>query len=41
MAPEIISHLKYCAYNADIWSIGVILYECTFGFNPFEDENLN
>lgn len=40
MAPEIL--LKHC-YNpsADLWSIGVILYECIFGCAPYSSKNLD
>lgn len=39
MAPEIL--LKHC-YNpsADLWSIGVILYECLFGSAPYSSKTL-
>lgn len=40
MAPEIL--LKHC-YNpsADLWSIGVILYECLFGRAPYSSKTLD
>lgn len=40
MAPEIL--LKHC-YNpsADLWSIGVILYECIFGRAPYSSKTLD
>lgn len=40
MAPEIL--LKHC-YNplADLWSIGVILYECLFGRAPYSSKSLD
>jgi serine/threonine protein kinase len=39
MAPEI---LKGCNYSikADIWSMGVVLYEMLFGFCPYEDRSI-
>lgn len=39
MAPEV---LKGCSYNskADVWSLGVVLYECLFGFCPYEDKSI-
>ena len=39
MAPEV---LKGCSYNskADIWSLGVVIYECLFGYCPFEDKSI-
>ncbi|OWF35249.1 serine/threonine-protein kinase ULK3-like [Mizuhopecten yessoensis] len=39
MAPEIICKGIYDA-RVDIWSIGVILYECLFGRAPFASKNL-
>ena len=38
MAPEV---LKGQAYNtkADIWSLGVVLYEMLFGICPYEDHS--
>lgn len=40
MAPEIL--LKH-SYNpsADLWSIGVILYECIFGHAPYSSKSLD
>ena len=40
MAPEIISNSNYDGFKADIWSLGVILYECIFGNRPFEDNDI-
>lgn len=34
MAPEIILKKKY-NYKVDLWSVGVILYECIYGKAPF------
>lgn len=39
MAPEIILKHKYDA-RADLWSIGVILYECLFGAAPYRSRTL-
>ena len=39
MAPEIILKHKYDA-KADLWSIGVILYECLFGKAPYSSKTL-
>lgn len=39
MAPEIILNHKYDA-RADLWSIGVILYECLFGAAPYRSRTL-
>ncbi|KAK6179679.1 hypothetical protein SNE40_011986 [Patella caerulea] len=38
MAPEIICHGTYDA-RVDLWSIGVILYECLFGRAPFASKS--
>ena len=39
MAPEV---LKGQAYNtkADIWSLGVVLYEMLYGICPYEDHSI-
>ncbi|CRK91668.1 CLUMA_CG005318, isoform A [Clunio marinus] len=39
MAPEIILKHKYDA-RADLWSIGVILYECLFGSAPYSSKSI-
>lgn len=39
MAPEIILKHKYDA-RADLWSIGVILFECLFGAAPYQSRSL-
>lgn len=39
MAPEIILHRKYDP-RADLWSIGVILYECLFGKAPYSSRSI-
>lgn len=40
LAPEIINHaFGYLGQAADIWSAGVILYNCVTGGNPFHDSN--
>lgn len=37
MAPEVINEQSYDA-RCDWWSIGVILYECIYGFSPFHSD---
>lgn len=39
MAPEIILKHKYDA-RADLWSVGVILYECLFGKAPYSSRSI-
>ena len=39
MAPEILLGEEYDS-KADIWSLGVVLFEMLFGFCPFEDKNI-
>uniref|UniRef100_A0A915I916 Protein kinase domain-containing protein n=1 Tax=Romanomermis culicivorax TaxID=13658 RepID=A0A915I916_ROMCU len=39
-APELIAGNAYCGNEADIWSMGVLLYALLCGFLPFEDECL-
>jgi eukaryotic-like serine/threonine-protein kinase len=40
MAPEQATGEASADYRADIWSVGVILYECLSGTRPIEGENL-
>ena len=39
MAPEILRGFDYSA-KADVWSLGVVLYEMLFGFCPFEEKSI-
>ncbi|XP_068219010.1 maternal embryonic leucine zipper kinase-like [Palaemon carinicauda] len=39
-APELVSGRQYLGSEADIWSMGVLLYALLCGFLPFDDENL-
>ncbi|KAL7636620.1 UNVERIFIED_CONTAM: hypothetical protein RMT77_013397 [Armadillidium vulgare] len=40
-APELVSGRQYLGSEADIWSMGVLLYALLCGFLPFDDENLS
>ena len=37
MAPEIINRIGH-SYEADLWSLGVLIYELTEGTSPFYSE---
>jgi serine/threonine protein kinase len=39
MAPEILKGLDYSS-KADIWSLGVVLFEMLFGYCPFEEKSI-
>ena len=39
MAPEMVLHRKYDV-KADLWSVGVILYECLFGRAPYKSSSV-
>lgn len=38
-APELISGKEYLGAEADIWSMGILLYALLCGYLPFDDEN--
>lgn len=39
-APELISGKNYLGSEADIWSMGVLLYALLCGYLPFDDDNI-
>jgi serine/threonine protein kinase len=39
MAPEILKGMPYTT-KADIWSLGVVMFECLFGYCPYEDKSI-
>jgi len=39
-APELVSGKPYIGSEADMWSMGVLLYALLNGFLPFDDDNL-
>ena len=40
-APELVTGRNYLGSEADIWSMGVLLYALLCGFLPFDDENIS
>jgi serine/threonine protein kinase len=38
MSPEVVNKQNY-RENIDIWSLGILLFEITHGFTPFESDN--
>ena len=40
MAPEVLLEQVYTS-KADIWSLGVVLFEMLFGFCPYESNNIS
>lgn len=40
MAPEVLKEEIY-TLKADIWSLGVVLFEILFGFCPFESSSIS
>jgi len=41
MAPEIIERRPYQGIPVDIFALGVILFDCYAGFNPFDVASAN
>ena len=40
-APELIAGKNYLGAEADLWSMGVLLYALLCGYLPFDDDNIN
>jgi len=40
-APELVTGKNYLGSEADIWSMGVLLYALLCGYLPFDDENIS
>lgn len=40
-APELIRGCSYLGAEADLWSMGVLLYALLCGYLPFDDDNIN
>ena len=40
-APELICGRAYLGAEADLWSMGVLLYALLCGYLPFDDDNIN
>ena len=38
ISPDVLIFDEY-DYSIDIWSVGVIMFECLFGYPPFSDED--
>ncbi|KAL4497423.1 hypothetical protein ABPG73_020520 [Tetrahymena malaccensis] len=39
MAPEVLKGMPYNT-KADVWSMGVVFFECLFGYCPYEDQSI-
>ena len=40
-APELIAGRSYLGAEADLWSMGILLYALLCGYLPFDDDNIN
>ena len=40
-APELIAGKSYLGAEADLWSMGVLLYALLCGFLPFDEDNIS
>lgn len=40
-APEVIAGNKYCGPEADVWSIGVVLFAILAGYLPFDENHIS
>jgi protein-serine/threonine kinase len=38
IAPEVLTEASY-DHRVDIWSVGVIMFECLYGYPPFSHED--
>ena len=41
MAPEILRHVPYNPFKADMWSLGITIYETFHGYLPFTTESIS
>ena len=39
LAPEVIKNKGYDGHIADVWSLGVLLFFCLFGYLPFKENS--